>query len=264
MLIDSHCHLDFDSLSNQIEQIIKRADENDVQIMQTICTTIKNFPTIKKIAQDYHNIFCSVGVHPLNIHEDKVYSPEDIKELCSYEKVIGIGETGLDYHYDNTNKEKQKTSFINHIKAAQKTGLPLIIHTRDAEKDTIDILKESLQLAPFTAVIHCFTGSKNLAEECLKMGFYISASGIITFKNATDIQETFKTIPLDKILIETDSPYLAPVPKRGKTNEPSFVKYTAYHLAKLLDVDFSEIEKQTTANFFRLFSKSDLFLNKAK
>ncbi|MFQ3307021.1 MAG: TatD DNase family protein [Candidatus Midichloriaceae bacterium] len=258
MIVDSHCHLDFEQLSSDIAGVIQRADEANVKVMQTICTKISEFEKIHSIAKKYTNIFCSVGNHPLNLNEEGLVKNSDIIKLTKKEKVIGIGETGLDFHYSKDNKQLQTKSFEEHIIAAQTTSLPLIIHTREADQETVDILEHHMKEAPFSAVIHCFTASKWLAFKCLDMGLYISASGIITFKNATDIQETFKQIPIDRILIETDAPFLAPIPFRGKTNEPSYLKHTALFLANLLNKPFEEISLQTTKNFFSLFTKAKI------
>lgn len=258
MLVDSHCHLDFPELHNKMEEILQRAQENDVKILQTICTKISKFKDILAIANTSQNIFCSVGIHPLNVKDEGIYEAEKIIKLTSNNKVIGIGETGLDYYYSEESKNLQQKSLDEHIKAAQETGLPLIIHTRNADDDTINILKSAYKNKEFTGVIHCFTASKRLAYECIDIGFYISASGIITFKNAQDIRNVFMEIPLQNILIETDAPFLAPVPKRGKSNEPAFVKYIAEFLANLRNISYDELSKNTTDNFLRLFNKVNL------
>ena len=256
MLIDSHCHLDFEVFNRNhgIAGLIQRAQIAGVGLIQTICTRLSDFPNILSIAELYSMVYCSVGVHPLYIKE--IPSAESLLEKCHHPKVIGIGETGLDYYRDGFDKKSQISSFIEHIITAQKSGLPIIIHVRSADEDLVSILKEMMSESYFTGVIHCFTASSWLAEECIKLGFYISASGIITFKNSLAIQNVFKSLPEDKILIETDAPFLSPVPHRGKDNEPSYIKETAIFLASIRSVSYEEIQKTTTDNFFRLFKKA--------
>ena len=256
MLVDSHCHLDFDVLSSDLKSVIKRAFDNNIGLMQTICTKISEFDKIYKLSESHNKIFCSIGNHPLNLVEEGIIKAEEILKFTNKQKVIGIGETGLDYYYSKDNEKVQKESFIEHIIAAQESKLPIIVHTRSADKDTVEILKKYMKIKKFSGVIHCFTASQWLANECIDMGFYISASGIVTFKNAKDIQQTFKKIPVEKILLETDAPYLAPVPMRGKDNEPAYLKYTAEFMAKLLDLDLNNFIDITTKNFFNLFNKA--------
>ena len=255
MLVDSHCHLDYKVLTNKLNDIILEANKNHVYVLQTICTKISQFSKIYQISKLYKNIFCSIGNHPLNIMSEGIVGTEEMLKYTTLDKVIGIGETGLDYH-SKDDKKSQQNSFINHIIASQESSLPIIIHTRLAEQDTVNILKQYMKVKNFTGVIHCFTASEWFARQCLDFGLYISASGIITFKNAKVIQQTFKKIPLEKLLIETDSPYLAPVPMRGKYNQPSYLKYTATYVAQLLNVDFNYLAKKTTKNFFDLFKKA--------
>jgi TatD DNase family protein len=255
MLVDSHCHLDFPEFQDDFEEVLSRAKAAGVSTLLTISTTISKFPNIVKTASRSPDIYCSVGIHPSHAKEEALCSAEKLAALCSGLKVVGIGETGLDYHYPDTDKEIQKLKFIEHIKAAQITGLPLIIHTRDADADTIAVLKEHMLNRPFKALIHCFTASEWLAQECLQMGMYISVSGIISFKNATSLHEAVKNIPIEKLLIETDSPYLAPVPYRGKRNEPAFVKNVAVALAILKGLSYDEVIEKTGNNFYNLFSK---------
>ncbi|AEI88834.1 MAG: 3'-_5' ssDNA/RNA exonuclease TatD [Candidatus Midichloria mitochondrii] len=255
MLIDSHCHLDFEELNKDLELVVQRALKLDVAVLQTICTQISKFKLIYEVAEKYSNIYCSVGNHPLYLKEEGVTDCASILEFCRLSKVIGIGETGLDYYHTDFDKLSQKKSFIEHIKASQACGLPIIIHTRSADDDTLGILREQMQEKSFTGVIHCFTASRGLANACIDMGLYISASGILTFRNATDIQQTFKELPEDRIIIETDAPFLAPSPFRGKVNEPSYLTHTALFLANLRSKSFQEIAKITTDNFFRLFTK---------
>lgn len=257
MLVDSHCHLNFPEFTNKLPDIVNRAMSENVKYMQTICTRISEFETILKIANDYQNIWCSVGVHPNNVDEAKLTDAQELINLSSNKKVIGIGETGLDYYYENSPKEKQRISFIEHIKAAQETQIPIIIHTRSADDDTIDILQEQYAIKPFKGLIHCFSTSAKLAYAAIELGLFISVSGIVTFKNAVLLQDIVKDLPLEKLLLETDSPYLAPSPHRGKTNEPGYTKHTAEFLANLKNTSYDIVAKTTTDNFFKLFSKAE-------
>lgn len=259
-LVDSHCHLNFPELSNQLDIVLSNAHQNGVKIIQTICTNLAEFTEILALTTKYQEIFCSVGVHPLNIIASApLASKEEIKNKCSHPKVIGIGETGLDFYRidEALAKNRQIASFINHIEAAIETNLPIIIHSRNAEKETLEILKAYPKVL---GVIHCFTGSRDFAESCLASGFYISASGILTFKNAKDLHSIFEELPLDKILIETDSPYLAPVPYRGQSNQPSYVIEVAKFLANLKNISLEEIAYNTTNNFLQLFNKVKGFI----
>lgn len=256
MLIDSHCHLEFPDFTNDFDQVLKRASSAGVGTMLTISTSISDFASIMKIAGRAPNIFASVGVHPENAASEGAISHASIIALCASDKVIGIGETGLDYHYPNHDKALQKQVFIEHIKAAQHTGLPLIIHTRDAGNDTLEIMSTALREKPYKAVIHCFTENMEFAKAALSLGFYISFSGIVTFKNATSLQEIAKFVPLERILVETDAPYLAPTPYRGKRNEPAFVADTAKFIADLKGVNYEDFCAITTNNFYQLFVKA--------
>lgn len=256
MLVDSHCHLEFPDFKDDFDQTLKRASDALVAKMLTISTSISDFASVIKVAGRSPNIFASVGVHPENVVKEGVVNSSGIIALCANAKVVGIGETGLDYHYDNHDKNLQKLSFIEHIKAAQATGLPLIIHTRDAGEDTIAIMESALKEKPYTAVIHCFTETLEFAKSALALGFYISFSGIVTFKNALTLQEVAKFVPLHRILVETDAPYLAPTPYRGKRNEPAYVADTAKFLADLKDVKYEDFCDITTNNFYQLFTKA--------
>jgi TatD DNase family protein len=256
MLVDSHCHLNFPDFKEDLDGVISRAKAAGVGVMQTICTEMAEFDEVHGIAQRYDGIYCSVGVHPNDSGDAEIAKSEELIARTSSEKVIGIGETGLDYHYERSNREIQKASFIEHIKAGRATGLPVIIHTRDADEDTVNILKEEVVKGSFKGLIHCFTSSQYLAEEAVKMGFYISLSGIISFKNAQAIRDAIKNVPMDRLLVETDAPYLAPMPHRGKRNEPSFVIHTNKVLAELKGISEKECATITTDNFFRLFDKA--------
>ena len=256
MLVDSHCHLDFDVFDEDRQETIQRARNAGVATMVTICTRVTRFDEIRAIAESDENIWCSVGIHPHQAEEEPVISVDDLVSRAAHPKVIGIGETGLDYYYDNSPRELQETSFRTHIAASRETGLPLIVHTRDADDDMADILEDEMGKGAFPGVLHCFSSGRNLAERALDIGFYISLSGIVTFKNAQDLRNIAKDVPVDRILVETDSPFLAPIPNRGKRNEPSFVVDTAAKVAELQDVDKDALSIASTENFFRLFNKA--------
>ena len=252
-MIDSHCHLDHEPLFNDLENILKRSKEVGIEKLLTICTTFESFIKIKQLVKKDDIIYGTYGIHPHEAKNDKVTKKLIIDEINANEKIIGIGETGLDFYYNFSDKKDQIKSFEEHIKASIELKIPLIIHSRNAEDQMIKIFNE-YKNHDLKILMHCFTGSKKFAESLLDLNAYFSASGIITFKNSTDLQETFKSIPLEKTLIETDSPYLAPVPNRGKKNEPSFVKFTAEKLAEIKDIPMSELVKNTTSNFNKLFN----------
>ena len=252
-MIDSHCHLDHEPLINNLDEIIKRSKEVGIQKLLTICTTYKSYENILKIVEKDSIIYGTFGIHP---HETKndIATKNIITEKANLnDKIIGIGETGLDFYYNHSDKNAQIKSFEEHINAALELNYPLIVHSRNAEIETFEILNSYKNQKP-KILMHCFTGSSKFAEKLLNLGSFFSASGIITFKNSTELQDTFKIIPLDKLLIETDSPYLAPVPNRGKKNEPSFIKFTAEKLSEIKNVNFSELVQYTTNNFNNLFS----------
>ena len=257
MLVDSHCHLDFDVFQEDFGDVLSRAQAAGVGAMVTICTRLTKFPAIRAIADAHANIWCSVGVHPHEAAAEGVREPADLLKRAADPRVVGIGETGLDFYYEHSPREAQETSFRAHIAAARDSGLPLIVHARDADIDTMRILREEHEKGPYPGVIHCFTASRQLADAAIDLGLYVSFSGILTFKNATAIQETAMALPLDRILVETDAPYLAPAPNRGKRNEPSYVAHTARFLAELRNETPEAIADITTANFFRLFSKAE-------
>ena len=257
MLVDSHCHLDFPDFAPELDAVVARAAAADVRVCVTIGTTLKNFPRVRAIAERFDNIYCSVGIHPHEAEAEPLADAAPLIELAAHPKVVGIGETGLDYYYTHSPREAQITNFRAHIEAARQTRLPLIVHTRDAEDDTIAILGEEMGKGAFTGVIHCFTGTPRLAEAALELGFFISVSGIATFKKANELRDTLRAVPADRLLVETDAPYLAPLPYRGKRNEPSFVVHTAHTLAELKDVADEEIARRTTDNFFSLFTRAE-------
>lgn len=257
MLIDSHCHLDFPEFSSELDSVIYRARTAGVMGMLTISTKLSQSKKIQEIAERFDGVWCSMGIHPHEAEHHQKVSKDDLINLTNFKSVIGIGETGLDYYYENSPKVVQQNLFRSHIQAARETGLPLIIHTREADSDTIGILKEEMEQGSFRGLIHCFSTSRWLAEQALSLGMYISISGIVTFKNANELRASIKSIPLDRLLVETDSPYLSPAPNRGKRNEPSFVLHTAKYLSELLSVNLNEICNTTTANFFTLFTKAN-------
>ncbi len=257
MLVDSHCHLDFPEFEEDFSDVLTRAKESGVEKMVTICTRIANFPRVSAIAESHDNIFCSVGVHPHSAESEPDITADILIKHADHAKVVGIGETGLDFYYDKSPRDVQERLFREHIAAARQTRLPIIIHTRDADDETIRILEEEYANGAFPGLIHCFTASRELAERVLDLGFYISLSGIVTFKNAADIRDTVESIvPIDRILVETDAPYLAPIPNRGKRNEPAFTAHTAAYIAEFLGLDISAFAAQTTENFHRLFAKA--------
>ena len=256
MLIDSHCHLDYPDFSEDRDAVIERARAAGVGLMLTISCKVTQADKIIALAEAHDDIFCSVGIHPHEAGVEPEIKAEKLIALATHEKVVGIGETGLDYFYEHSPRKAQKKNFIQHIEAARQSKLPLIVHTRDADDDTADILETEYQSGAYTGLIHCFTAGEGLAKRMLDIGFYISVSGIATFKSAQSLRDIIKTVPLDRLLVETDAPWLAPTPHRGKRNEPAFVKYTAEMLAALKGVELEEIEETTTQNFFRLFTKT--------
>ena len=255
-MIDSHCHLDHDPLFSNINEVLSRSKKVGIKKLLTISTNLKSYKNILKIIKIDPIIFGSIGIHPHEVKEYKINSDYIVNEFNNCEKIIGVGETGLDYYYENSPKKKQIESFKTHIEASIKCNCPLIVHSRDAEEDTFNILND-YRYEKTKILMHCFTGSRTLADKLLDLGSYFSASGIITFKNSLKLQDTFKNIPNEKILIETDSPFLAPVPMRGKKNEPSYIEYTLSHLAKIKQLDKNQMEKITTNNFNLLFFNNE-------
>lgn len=256
MIVDSHCHLDFPELAADRAEVIARAKANGVERMVTISTRVKRFEEITAIADENPEVWCSVGTHPHNAHEEPEVTAADLVRLAEHPRCVAIGEAGLDYHYPG-DYSAQATGFRRHIAAARETGLPLVIHAREADDDIAGILEEETgQGGAFPFVLHCFSSGIDLARRGLALGGYVSFSGILTFKNAATIQEAAVMAPADRILVETDAPYLAPIPFRGKSNEPSYVRHTATKLAELRGVSLAEISDTTTDNFFRLFSKA--------
>ena len=256
MIIDSHCHLNYEPMSLELKETIVKANKNGVKFLLTISTEEKSFNKILKILEDYDCVYGSFGIHP---HEAKnhlsINSDSIIKKINLNKKIIGIGETGLDFFYNYSDKKDQIRCFEEHINAAQISNLPLIVHTRNAEKETIEILKKKKAQNDFKILIHCFTGTKDFAFNLIDLGAYISASGVVTFKKSQDLANTFKELPNNKILVETDSPYLAPVPLRGKSNEPCNIIHTVEFMSKLKNKSFEEFSNITSTNFFDLFGK---------
>jgi TatD DNase family protein len=252
-MIDSHCHLDHEPLLDNLDEIIKRSKEVGIKKLLTICTTLESFKKIKTIVKKDEMIYGTYGIHPHEAKNDKVTTKLIVDEINQNEKIIGVGETGLDFFYNHSEKKDQIRSLEHHVEASIELDIPLIIHSREAEDETMQIFNK-YKNNKLKILMHCFTGSKEFAEKLLNLNAYFSASGIITFKNSIKLQETFNFIPLDNLLIETDSPYLAPVPNRGKKNEPSFVKFTAEKLANVKDIPTKELVDATTTNFNRLFN----------
>lgn len=255
MLIDTHCHLDFPDLEAERDEIIERAREAGVTQMVTISTRVKRFETILAITETYPNVFCSVGTHPHNADEELDITTEDLVRLSAHPKVVAIGEAGLDYFYVNAPREAQVEGLRRHIEAARLTGLPLVIHSRSADEDMAAILTEETGKGAFPFLLHCFSSGQELARIGVKLGGYVSFSGILTFPKSQDLRDIARTVPRDRMIVETDAPYLAPKPFRGKRNEPAYVAHTAEVLAEAIGVSKAEIEEITTANALRIFSK---------
>lgn len=255
MLVDSHCHLNYEDFKDDQDAVIKRAFDAGISTLLTINTRLSEAKELQAITDKYPNIYCTVGVHP---HDAQDYDTPDLVDqlikLSQHSKVVGLGETGLDFHYDNSPRDAQKRAFIAHLDAAKQLDLPVVIHTREADDVTIECLKA--YKGQVRGVLHCFSGAMELAEQGLELGMMISFSGIITFKKAEELREVVKKIPMNKILVETDAPFLAPLPHRGKRNEPAFTKFTAEKVAELKGITLDEVAKITTANFFTLFNKA--------
>lgn len=256
MLVDSHCHLDFPDFKDELDGVVERARAVGVTTMLTICTQLSRFDQVRHIAARFDHIYCTIGVHPHEVTQEGGASTTDLMDFAKDPKVIGIGETGLDYYYEHSPREAQKRSFRCHIAAARETGLPLIVHSRDAEDDTADILRSEMAEGDFGGVMHCFSSRQPLAQAAIELGLYISISGIVTFKNAHELRSIVAEIPLDRLIVETDAPYLAPMPNRGKRNEPAFVVHTAERVAEIKGVSLQELARITSDNFFALFAKA--------
>lgn len=261
LITDSHCHLDFPQFDGEIPELLQRAAARGVHRMVTICTKLRLEPEVRALAEAHEAIFYAAGTHPMSAADEPLASVEDLVALAAHPKFVGIGETGLDYHYTADTKDVQKESLRIHIEAARRTGLPLIIHARDADDDMGRILREEHAAGPYSCVMHCFSSGAALAEEALSLGFYLSMSGIAAFPKSQPLRDIFAKAPVDRILVETDAPYLAPPPNRGKRNEPAFVADTARVGAEVFGMDYADFAAQTEANFARLFSKAATWRN---
>lgn len=257
-ITDSHCHLDFPDFEGELPDLLARAAAAGVTRMVTICTRLKNEPSVRAIAEANAPVFYAAGTHPMSAAEEPLATTDQLISIAQHPKMVGIGETGLDYHYTSESADIQKTSLRIHIAAARETGLPLIIHSRAADDDMARILAEEYSNGTYTCVMHCFSSSPELARAALDLGFYLSMSGITAFPKSQDLRDIFAAAPLDRILVETDAPYLAPPPKRGKRNEPSFVAHTARRAAETFGLDYPEFAARTQANFDHLFTKAKL------
>ncbi len=255
MLIDSHCHLDFPDFATELDAVVARARAAGIERMVTISTRVARHAGVLAIAERFPDVYCSVGTHPHYAHEELDLTAADLVARTRHAKVVALGEAGLDYHYDNSPRAAQEQGFRTHIAAARESGLPRVIHSREADGDTARILEEETGKGAFPAVLHCFTGGRDLAFTAIELGHYVSFTGILTFKNSDALREVAAALPAERILIETDAPYLAPLPHRGKRNEPAYVAETAKVLAEVRGVSSDEIAWQTTENFFRLFRK---------
>jgi TatD DNase family protein len=255
-IVDSHCHLDFADFDGEVDDVVARAAAAGVTRMVTICTRLANEPKVRGIAEAHDGVFYAAGIHPMSVEKQPLVSVDDLVALAGHPKMVGIGETGLDYHYTPDSAELQRQSLRVHIDAARETGLPLIIHARDADEDMAAILAEGYRNGAYSCVMHCFSSSAELAKAALDLGFYLSMSGIAAFPKSGDLRDIFATAPLDRILVETDSPYLAPPPHRGRRNEPAYTAHTAKVGAEVFGVSYEEFAAATSANFDRLFSKA--------
>jgi len=255
MLIDTHCHLDFPDFAPERDAVVARATAAGIGRMITISTFVSRYDRYREIAESYDNVWFTIGTHPHQAHEEPEASVEQLVKLSSHPRCVGIGEAGLDYHYDKAPRETAARVFRTHIAAARETGLPLVIHARDADEDVAAILREEMGKGSFKALLHCFTASRMLAETGLELGLYVSFSGVVTFKNSEELRAIAKDVPMDRILVETDAPFLAPVPYRGKRNEPAYVASTAAVLAEVKGISADDMAAATTQNALRLFSK---------
>ena len=255
MLVDSHCHLDFENFEEDLDAVVERAHAAGVGLMVTICTALSRLEHVLAIAERYSRVYCAAGIHPHRVAEEGVPNLERLVEVTRHPKVVGLGETGLDYFYDHSPRDLQQESFRVHIRAAREGGVPFIVHTRDADADTARILREECGDGGVRGLLHCFSSGRELADTALKLGMFVSIAGMVTFRNAEELRQTVSGLPSDRLLVETDAPFLAPVPKRGKRNEPAFVVHTAETVAKLKNLEPEEFAAMSTANFFRLFDK---------
>ncbi|NQW10706.1 MAG: TatD family hydrolase [Alphaproteobacteria bacterium] len=256
MIVDSHCHLDFDDFQEELDAVVERARRAGVARMVTICTRVRRFDRIKAVADRFEDVFCTVGTHPHQAGEETDVTADELVTIAeAHPKVVGIGECGLDYYYDKSPRDAQATGFRIHLEAAHRTGLPVIVHARDADEDIWSILEEAHAKAPFTGVLHCFSSGRELALRAVELGMYVSLSGIVTFKNSDALRAIVAELPVDRLLVETDAPFLAPPPHRGKRNEPAYVADVHKVVAEIKGLSEAACAEITTANFLRLFSK---------
>lgn len=260
MIVDSHCHINYDLFDQDRAEMLARAQENSVQYLMNISVSFEKFDEIIAFSEQYDHIVTTIGVHPHEVDNTPNILYQTLEQYVDHPKVVGLGETGLDYYYDHSDRQKQRDSFRDHIILSQQTQLPVIVHMRDAEEDSYQILKEMMQESAFPFLIHCFSASQDFANKILDIGGYISVSGIVTFKRANALQEVIKNVPKERLLIETDAPYLAPTPHRGKRNEPSFITHTLEKIAELQHVPYEQMADITTHNYFRLFKKAKSLL----
>jgi len=258
LITDSHCHLDFPDFEDNLPDVIARAQEFGVHRMVTICTKLKNEASVRALAETYPEVFYAAGTHPMSAASEPLVTTDDLIKITQHPKCVGIGETGLDYHYTKDSADIQKKSLAIHIEAAQDTQLPLIIHARAADEDMAEILSQAYKTKPFSCVMHCFSSTEKLARTAIELGFYLSMSGIAAFPKSTELRDIFRKVPLDRVLLETDSPYLAPPPHRGKRNEPAYTHYTAQVGAEIFELDYEAFAAQTETNFERLFHKATI------
>ena len=262
-ITDSHCHLDFADFNENLKETVENALRSGVNRMVTICTRLKDEPKVRSIAEKFESVLYAAGTHPMNAHKEPTINVAHLLEMSKHPKFVGIGETGLDYYYTKETKKDQKKSLLLHIEAAQRSSLPLIIHTRAADKDIADILESEYKNAKFSCVMHCFSSGKELAIKMLDLGFYLSMSGIITFPKSDELRDIFSLAPVDRILVETDSPYLAPPPYRGKRNEPAYVVLTAQKGAEIFNLSYENFTNQIEQNFENLFLKANTYRPRA-
>ena len=255
-ITDSHCHLDFADFDENLEGTVEKAVRSGVGRMVTICTQLKDEPKVRKIAEKFDCVLYAAGTHPMNAHKEPMINVSDLLEIAKHPKFVGIGETGLDYYYTKETEQDQKKSLLLHIEAAQRSSLPLIIHARSADKDIADILEGEYKNAAFNCVMHCFSSGRELAIKMLDLGFFLSMSGIITFPKSNELRDIFSLVPIDQVLVETDSPYLAPPPHRGKRNEPAYVALTAQKGAEIFELTYEDFAKQLEKNFEKIFPKA--------
>ena len=258
-ITDSHCHLDFEDFDDILEETVAKAERAGVSRMVTICTQLKDEPKVRNIAEKFKCVLYAAGTHPMNAHIQPMISVPDLLQIAKHPKFVGIGETGLDYHYTKETKKDQMKSLLLHIEAAQRSKLPLIIHSRAADNDIAEILESEFKNAEFTCVMHCFSSGRDLAKKMLNLGFFLSMSGIVTFPKSNELRDIFSRAPLDQVLVETDSPYLAPPPYRGKRNEPAYVTFTAKRGAEIFNISYENFVYQVEKNFERLFPKAATF-----